>query len=356
MLDFRHLISMTDDIGMLQFSRKSRPDPASGYTLDDNARALMVALYMPDSDPYLFKYTNYLYLSQQKDGSWSNFMYNGKFYSRYNSEDSVGRALLACSMGMQATIPDIREMCQSMMERNLPLALNFRSPRAIAYTLVALCCQDQATVDKRKTSLIQHLYDFLKNLYQNTAGDRWYWFENYLTYCNGILPQSMFALYKATGDKTALKIGTESLGFLIDVLFQKGYLNIIGNRGWYHRGQPIPDFDQQPVDAASVVMACLQAYKVTDQKDYLKLANLADSWYRGNNRLSLSLYDEKTGGCFDALTPDGVNLNQGAEAVLSLLLSDIFLTEALGQGGRYHNSSMLANCGDPTTGTGTVIL
>ena len=120
-----------------------------------------------------------------------------------------------------------------------------------------------------------------------------------------------------------MKIGHDSLYFLNGILFRDGYLNIVGNEGWYSKGGAIPLFDQQPVDAASINFACMEAYESIGNKEYLDLAKLAHAWYRGANIHSLSLYNEKTGGCFDALTADGVNLNQGAESTLSLLLCDL---------------------------------
>ena len=38
----KHLRRLTDDTGVSQFAVHSVPDPRFGYTLDDNARALLV--------------------------------------------------------------------------------------------------------------------------------------------------------------------------------------------------------------------------------------------------------------------------------------------------------------------------
>ncbi len=86
-------------------------------------------------------------------------------------------------------------------------------------------------------------------------------------------------------------------------------------------------FDQQPVDAASIYFACMEAYESIGNREYLSLAKLAHAWYRGANVHSLSLCNVETGGCFDALTVDGVNLNQGAESTLSLILCDLHADE-----------------------------
>jgi translation elongation factor P/translation initiation factor 5A/mannose-6-phosphate isomerase-like protein (cupin superfamily) len=138
---------------------------------------------------------------------------------------------------------------------------------------------------------------------------------------NGIIPQALFAYYSFSGNRNALSIARDSLAFLSDTLFDQGYLNIVGNRGWWQRGQEIPRYDQQPVDACSMVLALKEAYLTTGEKKYLELARLAREWYSGKNINKTSLYNQETGGCYDALTPEGVNYNQGAEAILSLLYS-----------------------------------
>jgi hypothetical protein len=116
-------------------------------------------------------------------------------------------------------------------------------------------------------------------------------------------------------------VARDTLGWLTDALFANGYMSIVGNRGWCNRGEEIPYYDQQPVDACSMSLAYARAFQVTGHSQYRSLAELSYDWYGGNNINRVSLYDAASGGCYDALTPDGVNLNQGAESLLSLLLS-----------------------------------
>lgn len=335
MLNYKHFLNMTDAMGMLQFSQLNSPDPGSGYTLDDNARALMVALNMEEGHELAFRFASFLKKCEQtEDGSWCNLFIDGKFSSRCDSEDSIGRALLACSMGTLSQWEDIARLCTTLMDHNLPRVINFSSPRAIAYTLLALCIGPG--LDKKH--LLNTIAEYLLSLYRKKKSKSWYWFEDYLTYCNGILPQAMLAVYAINGDKRFLKAGLDSLNFLNSILFREGYLNIIGNQGWYSKGGNIPLYDQQPVDAASASFACYEAYKVTARSEYLKLAELAHAWYRGNNIHELSLYNPHTGGCFDAITKDGVNLNQGAEAILSLLLTDLLMAGGLSKKETLHRS------------------
>jgi hypothetical protein len=161
----------------------------------------------------------------------------------------------------------------------------------------------------------------LLNLYELNRSTSWHWFEDRMTYCNAVLPHALFGFYAVSEDGKVLTAAKNTLNFLANSLFQKGYLNIVGNRGWWLKKNQIPPYDQQPVDAASVVLACLQAYAVTAEREYIETAKLAYDWYWGKNINNVPLYNEKTEGCHDALVPNGVNLNQGAEAVISFLMA-----------------------------------
>lgn len=327
MLNYKHFNNMTDEFAFLQFSKQDSPDPDSGYTLDDNARALLVTLFMGDSGyANACIFTQYLMQSLGKYGNWSNLYQNGQFHHSFDSEDSVGRAFLACSMAGICTWSDIVYCCNGMLQKVMPRLAKFTSPRGIAYSLIGLCKGSFPFLsEKYIDDLVNNLAAKLLKMYDTKHSRNWKWFEDHLTYCNGIIPQALFAVYAYNGDKKCLKIAHESLGFLNDILFAKGYLNIIGNEGWYLRGGKVPLWDQQPVDAASIIFACWEAYQAIGLGEYLDLVHLGHQWYRGKNINGLSLYNLETGGCYDALTRQGVNLNQGAEALLSLLLSDLLL-------------------------------
>lgn len=326
MPNYKHLQHMTDEFGMLQFSRGGCPDPRSGYTLDDNARALLASLYIgEEAYVYARRYMNFLIQAQRSDGTWSNLLRDGKYSSRFNSEDSVGRAILACSAATTGMWPDLAVQASQLISYVLGDITGFSSPRGIAYTLIGLCKGKIPCSDKYLYETINKLSGSLTGLYERNRKRDWLWFEDYLTYCNAVLPQALFCVYLFNGDKKCLKVAHESINFLKDILFREGYLNIVGNQGWYCRGGRLPLFDQQPVDAASTAFACWEAYQCLGKGEYIHLAKLAHQWYRGENIHHLSLYNEATGGCFDALTSEGVNINQGAEAVLSLLLTDLLM-------------------------------
>lgn len=314
---------MTDSTGMLQFSDKDTPLLESGYTVDDNARALIVALNTEDEirDKLAKIYIGFMKEAQMPEGPWLNLKIHDQFYTTLNSDDSIGRGFLAVSYAINCGISSIEDTATSMLKRILPLVLEIKSPRAMAYVLLGIC-------NLLKSEKWQMLYpkakvisEKLLHLYDMSRGKTWYWFEDRLTYCNAVLPHSLFGYYMTSGEKNVLWVAKDTLNFLTDSLFKNGYLNIVGNRGWWIKQKGIPPYDQQPVDAASIALASLQAFIATEEKEYLAKAKLAYNWYWGENINNIPLFNEKTQGCHDALVPGGVNLNQGAEAIISFLMA-----------------------------------
>lgn len=323
--DYRHLKNLTDHTGMLQFSVGPIPDPRSGYTLDDNARALLVSLNMekgPERDHLCRIYMEFLEDAWQPDGSWHNLLLDGRYLPALDSQDSRGRAFLACCLAAMDESEKVRVWGRLMVRRTLPGMQDMRYPRSMAYVLLGLSRLMLKSEAERSCRELAYKYEeALLNVYRQNSAPEWLWYEDRLTYCNGIMPQSLLAFYRATGDHRALQVGKESLGFLEENLFKMGYLSIVGNQAWWRRGEECSDYDQQPVDACSTALAFAEAYLATGQSAYRQKAYTAFRWYEGYNINAQPLYDPVSGGCFDALTPAGLNRNQGAEAVLSLLIS-----------------------------------
>lgn len=171
-------------------------------------------------------------------------------------------------------------------------------------------------------SLVRTASERLYEAYRRNTARRWEWFEPFLTYSNATLPKGLFAGHLLTGENRYLRAAERTLDFLIDRTFARGYFSPPGNRGWWFRNsRSRPVYDQQPVEAGEMVDTCSLAYRITGRRDYLEAAEKSLRWFYGENRNRISLYDRETGGCYDGLTPDGLNGNQGAEAVLSLHLA-----------------------------------
>ena len=102
---------------------------------------------------------------------------------------------------------------------------------------------------------------------------------------------------------------------------QGGHLSLIGNNGWLKRGGKQARFDQQPIDAAGLVDASFEAYRVTQDESWLKSMEQCFDWFLGRNDVHTTLVELATGGCRDGLRAGGVNQNQGAESTISWLMA-----------------------------------
>ena len=145
-------------------------------------------------------------------------------------------------------------------------------------------------------------------------------------YNNALLSESLLIAGEVLKNDEYKNQGLLSLQFLIDKTFSRTYIPI-GHSKWYKNKQRRSNYDQQPEDPAAMILALTSAYNYTGEKNFKKLANKCFSWFLGNNSLRKSLYDNSTGGCYDGLHPDRVNLNQGAESLISYLMSNLMITQ-----------------------------
>ncbi|ACY48252.1 glycosyltransferase family 4 protein [Rhodothermus marinus] len=333
-LKLDHLKRLTDDTGILQHATYTVPNYDEGYTTDDNARALIVAVLLEElggktateAPELATRYLAFLWHAfNPETGRFRNFLdYNRHWLEAVGSEDSHARALwgLGYVVG-RSRRPGLWKLVGRLFDEALPAALAFTSPRAWAFTILGVqeylrrFYGDRTALQARET-----LADRLFQLYQKNRRDDWRWFEDRLTYANARMPHALMMAGYWTGRSEWLEAGLESLRWLVGVQQDKqGNFVPIGNDGFYPRGKKRPHFDQQPIEAHATVSACLEAYRITNDAFWYREARRAFEWFLGRNQLGVPLYDPSTGGCCDGLQPNGVNENQGAESTLAFLLS-----------------------------------
>jgi len=93
------------------------------------------------------------------------------------------------------------------------------------------------------------------------------------------------------------------------------------------KGKEQAEFDEQPVEACEAVLTYLEAFELTGKTKYLEKAKICNAWYSGMNSKGIPLVDPETGGCYDGLTQKGVNLNMGAESLVSYIISYLKMSE-----------------------------
>jgi hypothetical protein len=329
-----HIFRLTDDTGMLQHSKYSLPDPNHGYTTDDNARAMIMALMLYErykKSKYLdlvYRYASFLLNAQNGDGRFRNFMsYNRKWLEKEGSEDCFGRCIWALGfvLSHKHTPEGIKRALTHMLQRAMPNVPALISPRAKAYSIIGLAHLEDEVAKK----LVFETARTLCCQYDEYKDGKWKWFENIVAYCNNVLPWSMTVAYKVTGEREFLETAEESLEFLSKITFRDGYFKPIGCNGWLLKGGRPAEYDEQTVEACEGVLTYLEAYETTGKEDYLLKAKKCHQWYEGFNSKGLSLIDKETGGCYDALTQQGLNLNMGAESLISYVISYLKATAAV---------------------------
>jgi len=330
-LKLDHLRRMTDDTGMLQHALFTLPNYREGYTVDDNARALMVSVLADElghseASEIVSRYLAFIcYAFNGETKRFRNFMdYQRNWLEASGSDDSHGRTLWALGTLLgRSNTPGLQSMAGRLFEQALPAILRTTSPRAWAFALIGIHeYLRRYDGDRRASQVREELAGRLLTLYQANRSDEWCWFEESLSYCNAALPHAFLMCGQSIPNSTMNDAALESLTWLADIQRDKtngGHFVPIGSNGFYQRGGERARFDQQPVEAQAMVSACLEAHRITGDKNWYKEARRAFDWFLGRNDLNLPIYDPTTGGCRDGLHPDRPNENQGAESSLAFL-------------------------------------
>jgi len=330
------LRAMTDDVGMFQHSKYSTIVRKEGYTTDDNARALIAALryHQAYRDPEALGlariYLAVLLHMPMEDGRLHNILgYDRAYSDELGSEDCMGHALWACgyTLDTKAT-EEMKRVAKEVFDKGLPPSHGFTSPRAKAFTILGLHHYHRAfPEDPNILGIIEVFAQQLKGQYKVESERDWHWFEAYLTFANARLPQALFSAYESTREPSCLRVAVSSFDFLIETQILDGVFVPIGTEGWYLKNGERAFYDQQPIEASCMVEAALMAYDATDEDRYLEAAQIAFEWYHGGNTKDVDLLNPETGTCYDGITPEGLNRNQGAEATLSYYLAYLKLRE-----------------------------
>lgn len=336
-INLAHVQKMTTAVGMIQFSKINQPDLESGYTLDDNARALVALImhYEWSGDwadlGLISTYLDFIGFCQQPTGDFLNYVDSVRHFTPQNNEtnlsDANGRAIWALGylVSKSAILPaDLVVKAEEIMQRVLPVIDAMHSTRSMAFSIKGLYYFNREKQSPEVTQLIQVLADRLVQMYRHEAGHKWKWYEGYLTYANAILPEAMLCAWQATGNPVYKETAKASLDFLLSLTFKEGGIKVISNMGWMYKGrEPLPLIKgaEQPIDIAYTILALERFYAVFKEEDYAQKKATAFNWFLGNNHLHQIIYNPCTGGCYDGLEELNVNLNQGAESTLSYLMA-----------------------------------
>lgn len=314
-----YLLKITDKIGLVEHCKFHHPDYVEGWCVDDNARAIQVCLRYKDSRLEEAKLIYFSFLESA--------LRNNNFYDDLNQDltwkegfesggEHCGRTLAALGeiINFDHTI---RDKAVKLFDQIYKLVKNNKNfwTRVMAHTILGL--------QYYRSEEIGFWADKIVKKYYEERDKGWNWFDSEMTYDNGRLPMSLLAAYRQTKNPKHLEVAIESLDFLTEITFdkKKKFFSFPGNRGWFTKSGNRAVFDQQPIEAGTMVEVYVLAFNITKDEKYKKLALIAIDWYLGKNILGVDVIDEKTGGIYDGLEKEKINFNQGAESVLSYLLA-----------------------------------
>lgn len=335
-INLSHFKALTTPFAMIQFSKINKPDIQSGYTLDDNARALVAMCQHfeltkdPEDVTYINQYFRFIQFCQQKDGTFLNYVNDHKKFTSQNTEnleDSNGRAIWALGfmVSMDHLLPErLISQARMTMQSALNNAATMHSTRAMAFTIKGLHYSNKKEVNYDNKALMIVLANRLVQMFRHESKTDWHWFESYMTYGNSLLPEAMLCAYLVTGDMIYKDTAKTSFDFLLSKTFTENRIKVISNKGWMHCNADTAITvigGEQPIDVAYTIVALAKFYNTFKDPSYMQKMETAFSWFLGNNHLQQIIYNPCTGGCYDGLEEDFVNLNQGAESTVSYLMA-----------------------------------
>ena len=325
-----HLMRLVDDVGIVQHAEGRQPDLSTGYCVDDVARLAIVSIGLERvlGDPSFARIRNrsvsFLCRAWDRD---SALMYNfldrhQRWLDRPHDGDHLGRAVWALGVaGCLDRMPEMRgTLCRSS------------SPREVAFAILGLTRTDLSTLPAPLRDTLTSLAGRLAGWFDRGRKPGWVWFENVLAYDNARLPQALIAAGRRLGDLALLCRGLEALDwYAAKCGVDAESIRLVGNR-WRYASEPTPSWaeegDEQPLDAAALVEALVEAQVATGEDRYGRQAVCAFEWFLGRNQLGVPVYDAASGGCHDGLGPSGLNANEGAESTLAYLQAALALDEA----------------------------
>ncbi len=332
-----HVLTLADDVGIVQHAHGIIPNRSTGYCVDDVARLAVVSLALAERGDeqvwtsHLYRALAFLQAAADDGGGMRNFMgYDRRWLDEPHVGDHVGRSIWALGEILAtAWIPAVVRPARDLLDRLVESLGDDVSLRTAAYSVLGLSRLDPDRLEPAAHQRLERLVTQLADAYAQNCSEDWCWFEDELTYDNARLSQALLTGAYALGRPELAEAGLESLRWFGDECgLDEKLLRLPGHRG-RRRGEPAPGAgDEQPLEAAALVEAELSAFAVTHEAEHGVRAIRAFEWFLGRNRLQKPLYDFATGGCSDGLGDDDLNDNEGAESTLAFHHAALLLDAA----------------------------
>jgi hypothetical protein len=317
---FRHLLRLTDHVGLFEHAEGTTPRLEHGYCVDDVARGLVMVCREPEPRHELVTlartYLYFLVQAQAPDGRFRNRLGHDRHWrGDPGTHDCWGRALwglgTAAARGPAAAIRD-----ESLARFDSGARVRSEWPHAMAFA--ALGAAEVLDISPGHPAALGLLDTAVSVIGEPPASAAWPWPAPRLSYANAAIAEAVIVAGSRLGKDSVLRNGLRMLEWLLAVETRSGHLSVVPVGGW-GQGEGRPGFDQQPIEVAALADACARAATVTGDSSWLDGVGMCVAWFLGDNDAKIPLLDAQTGGGHDGLGPAGRNRNQGAESTLAMI-------------------------------------
>ena len=317
---FRHLLRLTDHVGLLEHAEGIMPRREHGYCVDDVARGLVVVCREPSPRHELVtlarRYLYFLAQAQAPDGRFRNRLgYDRRWRDDPGTHDCWGRALWG--LGTAAARGPAMAIREESLTRFVSGA-QVRSEWPHAMAFAALGAAEVLDVSPGHPAALGLLGTAVGVIGEPSASAAWPWPAPRLSYANAAIAEAVIVAGWKLGDDSVLRNGLRMLEWLLAGETRDGHLSVVPAGGW-GQGEHRPGFDQQPIEVAALADACVRAAAVTGDSSWLNGVGMCVAWFLGDNDAKVPLLDAQTAGGHDGLSPAGRNRNQGAESTLAMI-------------------------------------
>ena len=317
---YTHLTRLTDDTGLFEHARHAVVQREHGYCTDDVARGLVVVSRDPDRSPAMIRlaetYLAFLTHAQDDQGAFHNRMSYGRTWTDQPSlGDWWGRALWGLGT---AAVRSPASWIRTEAMVAFTVGATRRSPAPHAMAFAGLGAAEVLRADPQNILAAALLSDAAAAVGWPGSDPLWPWPQPVLSYASAALAEVVIAAGQLLEDVARQGAGVRMLTWLRDIQVVDDHLSALPSQGW-RRGSERRRYDQQPIEVAAFADACATAATATGDAGWCDGVRQAVGWFLGANDRGAEMWDRDTGGGYDGLTPDGANLNQGAESTLALI-------------------------------------
>ena len=318
----RHAARLTDDRGILEHAEGPHPRFEHGYCTDDNARLLVVAVRDRDGSPEAPELARiaarFLLDAQRFDGRVHNRLsFERVWLDVPSTDDCWGRALWGLGTAVALSTDDeLRNRCYEAF--GIGCLARPESIRSMGFAVLGAARILEVDESHDGARLLLESAAAMFDFHPNGHRKGWPWPEERLTYANAMIPEAIIECGNALGRDDLVDRGLGLLSWLVRTEMNGDHLSVtpVGGRG---PGDAKPAFDQQPIEVSTLADAAATAARATGDHEWLEVVDTAVNWFLGNNDSGRSMIDLETGGGYDGLERDGVNVNQGAESTLAMI-------------------------------------